>query len=137
MTGDRYELDGLAVPDQLDRLVNLLELVGRDHPDVSDHDLMLFTTAVMEIAGNVVEHGRPEGQVRWHFRLDVGDDTLTAVLSDSGEAYSGQAHSEVGMPEVWAESGRGFALAGAVLDDLRYERAGERNRWHLVRRRSR
>ncbi|MGN6782043.1 MAG: ATP-binding protein [Marmoricola sp.] len=136
MTGDRYELDGLAVPDQLDRLVELLEQVGRDHPGVSARDLMLFTTAVMEIAGNVVEHGRPEGQVRWQFTLDVGEETLLAVLSDSGEAYAGQPDAEAAMPDVWAESGRGFALAGAVLDDLRYERADDRNRWHLVRRRS-
>lgn len=136
MTGDRYEIDGLAVPDQLDRLVELLEQVGRDHPAVSERDLMLFTTAVMEIAGNVVEHGRPEGEVRWQFGFEVGEDTLTAVLSDSGEAYAGQPEPDAAMPDVWAESGRGFALAGAVLDDLRYERAGERNRWHLVRRRS-
>lgn len=136
MTGDRYELDGLAVPDQLDRLVELLEQVGRDHPDVSERDLMLFTTAVMEIAGNVVEHGRPEGEVRWQFGLEVAQDALTAVLSDSGEAYAGDLEPDAAMPDVWAESGRGFALAGAVLDDLRYERAGGRNRWHLVRRRS-
>lgn len=116
--------------------MELLEQVGRDHPGVSARDLMLFTTAVMEIAGNVVEHGRPEGQVRWQFTLDVGEETLLAVLSDSGEAYGGQPDAEAAMPDVWAESGRGFALAGAVLDDLRYERAEDRNRWHLVRRRS-
>ena len=46
-------------------LRDLLEAVGREHPDLDRGALMLFETAVIEVAGNVVEHGRPPGQVQW------------------------------------------------------------------------
>lgn len=136
MTGDRYDLDGIAVPDELDRLVGLLESVGRDHPDVAAQDLMLFSTAVLEIAGNVVEHGRPEGEVRWIFGLTVGDHELVGELSDSGEAYAGMPADCRDMPDVWAESGRGLALASAALDALEFERRDGRNAWRMIRRRA-
>jgi serine/threonine-protein kinase RsbW len=63
--------------------------VGREHPDLDREALMLFETAVIEVAGNVVEHGRPPGQVQWSFHLEVRPETLTGRLSDSGEEYPG------------------------------------------------
>jgi serine/threonine-protein kinase RsbW len=60
VTGD-YLLEGLAVPESLNLLHDLLERVGREHPDLDAGDLMMFETAVIEVAGNVVEHGRPPG----------------------------------------------------------------------------
>jgi hypothetical protein len=50
---------------------------------------MMFETAVIEVAGNVVEHRRPPGHVTWAFRLSVLGDRLEARLSDSGEEYPG------------------------------------------------
>jgi serine/threonine-protein kinase RsbW len=94
---------------------------------------MLFETAVIEVAGNVVEHGQPSGQVRWRFRLAVREDSLEASLSDSGEEYPGGAWG-TDMPEAMEEDGRGLALATAVLDSLVYERSGEVNQWSMVRR---
>jgi serine/threonine-protein kinase RsbW len=134
MTGD-YVLDSLAVPESLELLHELLERIGRDHPGLATSDLMLFETAVIEVAGNVVEHGRPQGQVRWSFRLGVLPDRLQAVLSDSGEEYPGGAWGTE-MPEPMEEDGRGLALATAVLDSLRYERSADVNQWTMVRRRA-
>ena len=88
MTGD-YVLEGLAVPESLNLLHDLLERAGREHPDLDARDLMMFETAVIEVAGNVVEHGRPHGRVTWAFRLSVLPDRLEAQLSDSGEEYPG------------------------------------------------
>lgn len=132
MTGD-YLLDGLAVPDSLNLLHELLEQVGGEHPELTASDLMLFETAVIEVAGNVVEHGKPPGEVSWTFRLAVRADRLEGTLSDSGEEYPGGAWG-TDMPDTMEEDGRGLALATAVLDSLVYERAGDVNEWTMVRR---
>ena len=136
MAGD-HALTGLAVPEGLDQLHDLLERVGAAHPEVSPADLMLFETAVIEIAGNVVEHGRPPGGVHWTFAIDVEPDRITAQLHDDGQAFHEAgtlAHAE--MPDADAEAGRGFALASQVLDELSYERRDGANHWSMVRRRS-
>ena len=49
-----------------------------EHPDLDAGDLMMFETAVIEVAGNVVEHGRRPGSVTWAFRLSVLPDRLEA-----------------------------------------------------------
>jgi serine/threonine-protein kinase RsbW len=131
MTGD-YLLDGLAVPDSLNLLHDLLEQVGGEHPELTASDLMLFETAVIEVAGNVVEHGQPPGKVRWSFRLSIRPDCLEGTLSDSGEEYPGGAWGTE-MPDTMEEDGRGLALATAVLDSLVYKRAGDVNEWTMVR----
>jgi serine/threonine-protein kinase RsbW len=131
MSGD-YLLDGLAVPESLNLLHDLLEGVGQDHPELTQSDLMLFETAVIEVAGNVVEHGRPLGRVRWSFRLSVREGALEGRLSDSGEEYPGGAWG-TDMPDTMEEAGRGLALATAVLDSLVYERSGNVNEWWMVR----
>jgi serine/threonine-protein kinase RsbW len=134
MTGE-YVLEGLAVPETLNRLHDLLDEVGREHPDLDPGDLMLFETAVIEVAGNVVEHGRPPGVVSWSFRLEVLPERLEGRLSDSGEEYPGGTWG-TSMPEdPLQESGRGLALATAMLDSLTYERVDGVNRWNMVRRR--
>ncbi|MFC4616818.1 hypothetical protein ACFO3K_18975 [Cellulomonas algicola] len=63
MTGEprEYVLEGFAVPEELSHVSDLLELAGAEHPEVDPTDLMLFETAVVEIANNVVEHGKPHG----------------------------------------------------------------------------
>jgi serine/threonine-protein kinase RsbW len=131
MTGD-YLLDGLAVPDSLNLLHDLLEQVGGEHPELTASDLMLFETAVIEVAGNVVEHGQPPGKVRWSFRLSIRPDRLEGTLSDSGEEYPGGAWGTE-MPDTMEEDGRGLALATAVLDSLVYKRSGDVNEWTMVR----
>ena len=134
MTGE-YRIDGLAVPESLDLLHDLLERVAREHPDVGADDLALFETAVIEIAGNVVKHGRPPGQVRYDFRIDVLPDRLEGVLTDHGEELPATvlATTEAGMPGYWGETGRGLVLAGSVLDHLSYTREGAVNRWSMRR----
>ena len=135
MTGD-YVLEGLAVPESLNLLHDLLERVGREQPDLDRRDLMMFETAVIEVAGNVVEHGRPPGDVVWTFRLSVLPDRLEGVLSDSGEKYPGGTWGTAMPSDLLQEDGRGLALATAVLDSLEYERAAAANHWTMLRRRS-
>lgn len=128
----RYELAGRAVPEALTTLHNLFTRAGSEHADIEHNDLMLFETAVIEVAGNVIEHGRPPGEVRWRFRLDVRPGWLEAELSDSGEAFGRPVDAPMPAPE--SDTGRGIALARAALDELGYIRRGGENHWHMVRR---
>jgi serine/threonine-protein kinase RsbW len=131
VTGD-YVLHGLAVPESLNLLHDLLEQVAAENPALSAGDLMMFETAVIEVAGNVVEHGKPTGRVQWTFRLHVHADRLEGRLSDGGQEYPGGAWGTA-MPEPMAEDGRGLALATAMLDSLSYERSDSVNHWTMVR----
>jgi serine/threonine-protein kinase RsbW len=134
MTGE-YALEGLAVPESLNLLHDLLDRVSREHPDIDSADLMLFETAVIEVAGNVVEHGEPQGTVTWAFRIEIQPDRLEARLSDSGEEYPGGTWG-IQMPaDPLQENGRGLALATAVLDSLTYDRRDDVNHWTMVRNR--
>lgn len=133
MTGESpYLLEGFAVPDQLDAVHDLLARAAGEHPDLDPMDVMLFETAVIEIANNVVEWGRPEGKVRWRFTVRVREDEIEAELDDTGESFiprQGRA-----MPDEEAEGGRGLPLAEALLDQIEFKRMGDTNHWHMVRR---
>ena len=130
--GGEYRVDTLAVPETLNLLHDLLDRVRDENPDVEATDLMLFETAVIEIANNVVEHGRPPGTIRYSFTLDVESDQLLGHLRDGGPPLE---ESERAMPDTDSETGRGLALARVALDDLEYERVDGHNEWTMVRRR--
>lgn len=130
MNGESYSLRGLAVPEGLASLHELLARAAREHPSLPPTDVMMLETAVMEIAGNVIRHGKPSGAVNWTFILEVGP-PLRATLADSGEEYAEIWTGD--MPDEMAESGRGLALADAALDQLVYERRGIINVWTMTR----
>lgn len=138
MTGDdaterkEYVLEGFAVPDQLDAVHSLLAEAAEDHPELDPMDVMLFETAIIEIANNVVEYGRPEGSVRWKFTIRVRDDEIEAELDDTGQTFT-PAQGKA-MPGEDAEGGRGLPLAEAVLDKIEFDRLGDTNHWRMVRR---
>jgi serine/threonine-protein kinase RsbW len=135
MAGDgTYTLDGLAVPETLNLLHDLLDRVREDHADIGSEDLSMIETAIIEIAANVVEHGRPPGAVVYSFRLEVLPDRLEGLLRDSGAAPPDGLTGRP-FPDDLAERGRGMALAEAALDELSYQRDGDANTWRLVRRR--
>ena len=130
--GGEYTLEGFAVPTELDRVHALLERAGAEHPELDPTDLMLFETAVIEIANNVVEHGQPHGEVRWRLELRVGDDAVEAELHDTGREF--EVDLDAGMPDFDAEGGRGLPLAHAMLDEIELHRVDDGNHWRMVRR---
>lgn len=137
MTGDdapgkEYLLEGFAVPDQLDAVHALLAQAASEHPGLDPTDVMLFETAIIEIANNVVEYGRPEGAVRWKFTIRVHEDAIEAELDDTGQTFT-PAHGKA-MPGEDAEGGRGLPLAEALLDQMEFKRMGDTNHWRMVRR---
>ena len=98
-----------------------------------DRAIMLFETALGEIGGNVLTHGRPPGTDRpFDYELRFQRGVLEASLTDSGAPV----HEHLGreMPGHESEEGRGLAIARQLLDELGYERDGGVNRWRLVKR---
>ena len=129
MAGE-YRVDTLAVPETIGLLHELLDRVRAEHPDVQSTDIMLFETAVIEIANNVVEHGRPPGELSYSFTLADAPDRLRGLLSEGGEALPELSFK---MPGHMSEEGRGLALAKMALDDLEYARVDGRNEWRMTR----
>ena len=138
MTGEgapgckEYVLEGFAVPEQLDAVHALLGQAAGEHPELDPMDTMLFETAIIEIANNVVEWGRPEGQVRWKFTIRVREDEIEAELEDTGQTFT-PAQGKA-MPDKDAEGGRGLPLAEAALDQIEFKRMHGTNHWRMVRR---
>ena len=138
MTGDgalgdkEYVLEGFAVPDQLDAVHALLAHAVADHPELDPMDVMLFETAIIEIANNVVEYGRPEGEVRWKFTIRVRKDEIEAELDDTGQTFTPSQGKA--MPGEDAEGGRGLPIAEALLDRIEFKRMDDTNHWRMVRR---
>jgi serine/threonine-protein kinase RsbW len=123
-----------GVPASLDDVHALLSRAWDQHPDVADDDRMRFEIAVVEIAGNVVEHAGDPHPVDFELAVRVEDDRLEARFQDPGcpvEVDFGTA----AMPDPLAESGRGVALAQATADELTYRRVGAVNHWLVLRRR--
>lgn len=138
MTGDseagkeEYVLEGFAVPEQLDAVHALLAEAASENPTLDPMDVMLFETAIIEIANNVVEYGRPSGKVRWKFVIRVLEHQIEAELDDTGQTFTPTQGRE--MPGEDAEGGRGLPLAEALLDQIEFKRMGDTNHWRMVRR---
>ncbi len=138
MTGDgapggkEYVFEGFAVPEQLDAVHTLLAQAAGEHPQLDPMDVMLFETAIIEIANNVVEYGRPEGEVRWKFTIRVHGDAIEAELDDTGQVFT-PAQGKA-MPGEDAEGGRGLPIAEALLDQIEFKRMDDTNHWRMVRR---
>ena len=102
---------------------------GRKPDDIG---LLLFETALGEIGGNVLTHGRPAGTDQpVEYRLKFVHGVVEASLTDFGAPV--HEHLSREMPGHDSEAGRGIAMARSLLDELRYERDGGLNRWRLVK----
>jgi serine/threonine-protein kinase RsbW len=129
--GGSYTLEGHADVDGLAQLHQLIERAGGQHPEVEPLDLAMLETAVIEIAGNVVEHGTPPGQIRYAFHLEITGEHLRGLLVETGDPV--RMSEGVMEHDELSESGRGLGLARAVLTELRYERRGDTNAWVMTR----
>ncbi len=96
-----------------------------------------LVAAVDEVASNIVTHGYAEvgraGMV--HVWAEIGEQALTVLVEDTGVAYNPDlsALPDLGMPlEDREPGGLGLFLAGQKVDELRYERVGDRNRHTFV-----
>lgn len=125
------ELRAPALPASLDDIQDLLAELWSVAGGVTAADRMRFESAVVEIAGNIIEHARPAPHatiVTLRLAVDCGPNALRAVLGDDGRPADVDL-DVVTMPGLDAESGRGLALATALSDSLRFERLPTENRW--------
>lgn len=128
----RLELEGRADPPSLERVHDLVDTLWLRVPGVVPADRYAFETAVIEVAGNIVEHGGAD--VRLRLWVVAYEDWLEAHFRDTGRAVELPDGSAPVDP--LAETGRGIALARAAVDDVAYGRQGGTNRWDLRKRRS-
>lgn len=137
MTGDTpppsYAFEGHAVVENLEAIHRLIAQAGADHPEIPEADLMMFETAVTEIAGNVIEHGEPPGQVDFMLAVQVGPDRLVATLRDTGAEFDPDLSADMPDPDTMLEGGRGVPISRAVLDELEFRREDGCNIWWMVR----
>lgn len=127
-------LDRCIDASALDRVHDALATLWRQAADVSDTDRTMFEIAVLEVAGNIVEHGTTATDCT----LDawVSSESLEAVFRDDALAADVDIDG-ADWPDEWAEGGRGLPMARSAVDDFSYRRVDARNVWQLRRARSR
>jgi serine/threonine-protein kinase RsbW len=131
----RYSLTGPAAPASLDQVHALLEAVWSDCSDVTPADRMLFEIAVIEVAGNIVEHAPDGSPLEFTLHVRVHPDRIEAHFSDTGGRADVNLTDAAAMPPDMSESGRGLAMTLAAVDELLYRRDSNTNHWRIVRRR--
>lgn len=118
----------------LDEVQDFLASVWEQNPGVAELDKMLFEIAVVEIVGNIVEHGSTEGANTVELRVWVRPSELEGYVRDRGDEVTIDI-TAAAMPDEWSEHGRGVPMALAAVDRLVYERLGDLNCWRLTRHR--
>ena len=124
-----------ARPEALDDVHRALAALWAEVPDVQMTDRLAFETALTEVAGNIVQHACAAPALDLTLEIDVAADRLAARFQDAGRRSTVRL-DQVSLPEGLAESGRGLALAVALVDELVYRREAGVNHWSLVRRRT-
>ncbi len=117
----------------LDEIGTMLERMWSTHGHVPLPVRTQVAIAVGEIGANIIEHAAQGGPVRLRFEVLVLRDEVRVFFTDHGSPAQIDLTSAA-MPEQMAESGRGLALANAVLHRLDYIR-GWANHWLLVSKR--
>ncbi|WP_104168124.1 ATP-binding protein [Arthrobacter sp. SX1312] len=142
----RRTLEEPAAEQAIEDLHVLLEQLWLDAAFVPAPDQMAFTTAVIEAASNVVQHGVPtEGAtLLLGVELTVAVERLRAVISEIGAAPLDPVPDLAGpsdlpgpdddaLLEDYDESGRGLSMIRALVTTVTVEREGDTNVWVLSR----
>lgn len=126
-------IDGPAGLATVDRALDELDALWRSAPYVPTEDRTLFTLAVTEVTTNIVQHSVEDPPVTLSVEIRSSADDLSAVIRDSAPPAGIDWHA-ITMPDEDSESGRGLALAQAVLDDFDHTFDEQGNTWTLRRR---
>jgi serine/threonine-protein kinase RsbW len=134
VAGGSEVLETVTGPATLDEIGTILERMWSLHPHVPDSVRTQIVIAVGEIGANIVEHAARGGPVRLRMEVLVSLEEVRVAFLDDGPSAQMQITAPPEMPDEMAESGRGLALAHAVLDRLWYHRQMF-NHWILVSKR--
>jgi serine/threonine-protein kinase RsbW len=130
-----HSLHACVDPSCLSKVHLLIEDLWAEATDVADTDRFLFESAVLEIAGNIVQHSVSDHQILCNLTLRVYQNRLEAVFSDTADAAVIDVDSAA-LPDDAAEHGRGLAMTKRAVDQLSYTREGALNCWRLSRTRT-
>jgi serine/threonine-protein kinase RsbW len=136
--GRRASLDADVSLRSLEAVHDLLATWVEGVDGLSPQRRFGFETAVIEVAGNIIEHSRdPEGTSgrRFSLELDADGESISARFEDNGIPAAVDL-SAVTMAGPEEESGRGLALAQAGVDRLDYHYENGRNVWRVECRRA-
>ncbi len=114
----------------LDEVHALVERFWHERSPGSETDRVAFELALVEIAGNAIQHGSGEP---FTVTLRTDGAAVVAELREPGERLPDAVVDERRLPGDDAEGGRGIPLARAAVDELRYSHADGVNRWTIVR----
>lgn len=130
MVGGAWVYDSITGWATLDEIDNLLERMWSVNFHVPGAVRMEIGMAAAEIAANIVEHAGADRPVRMRMEARVGLNDVRIDFTDDGSPSTIELE-RVRLPHEMAETGRGLAIAQAVLQTLSYRRHGL-NRWTLV-----
>lgn len=130
MMGDPWVYDSTAGWTTLNEIEDILDRMWAINFHVPGAVRMEVGIAAVEIAANIVEHAGAESPVWMRMEARVGLNEVRVDFTDNGSP-SEIALDQVRLPDEMAETGRGLALAQAVLQTLTYRRNGL-NHWTLV-----
>jgi serine/threonine-protein kinase RsbW len=127
-----------ASADGVRQILNEFEQFSRAH-GLADDLRRRFLVALDEVLSNVVRHGRPpDGLIRVDFRL--AGNRLTVIVEDEAPPFNplDALPADTSSPlEHRKAGGVGIELARTLLESVRYEHTGGRNRLTLTDRLSR
>lgn len=138
-------LEEPATEQSIENLHGILDELWIDADFVPPLDQMAFTTAVVEAASNVVQHGVPAAGSALLLGVDlsVTPGRLRAVISEIGaapldriqgiDALDDASAGDPALQESDRESGRGLSMIRALVSTVTVERQGNTNIWILSR----
>lgn len=127
MTDHRLSLR--VPPDDIDVIHEYIDDIWRQHSDVGEIDRMRFTTALVELASNVLQHSAKDSFIA-ELTTTVDGERIHCEVSDSAPRVDLQ-FDEFAMPGPDAESGRGIVFIQRLVDELHYERRDNTNVWSI------
>lgn len=117
-------------PETLDEIAGALGRFWYVHSQVPNQIRLHMGIAVGEVGANIIAHADKGRPVRLHMELRCCLDCVQVQFTDDGHPVDVDLDS-VEMPDASADSGRGLALAKAVLRYFDYRR-NNANLWTLV-----
>lgn len=117
-------------PDGVDLVHTALSSLWRERADIDEMDRMMFETAVIELASNIIQHATSSAAIVCRLEITADETVLRALLMDSADPPDIDDGPRE-MPDEFAESGRGLAFIQALVDDFEHHRAEGRNVWTI------
>ena len=131
----------LTLESELTALHDLAEAVERfgSEQDWAVDLLFQVQLALEELASNVINHGYGESGHEFEILIDSSPSSLAIEITDSAPAFNPLLDTPDTQVDAELEDrrigGLGVHFVRTMMDEMRYERDGEKNRLTLVKKR--